>query len=129
MAGTTMATKTEVIDRLFAAITGGNVEAARSIYAPDAKIWHNFDNIEQAPEQNLQTLGWLSRSVKNLRYEDVTRTEMADGRVFQQHTMRGTSQSGNDFELFACIVFTLDGDHITRLEEYLDTAQAAALRG
>ena len=37
----------EIAERFFRAIEAGNVEAIRAIYAPDAVIWHNNDNLEQ----------------------------------------------------------------------------------
>ena len=31
----------ELADRFMTAITSGDVDALRAIYAPDARIWHN----------------------------------------------------------------------------------------
>ena len=51
-----------------------------------------------------------------------------DGFV-QQHVLRGTTDSGAALEVPAMLrVFVADG-HVTRIEEYLDTAQVAELRG
>ncbi len=36
-----------VAQRFIDAITIGDADAARSCYAPDADIWHNFDDITQ----------------------------------------------------------------------------------
>ena len=43
-------------DRLVAAIAAGDADAVRSIYAPDAQIWHNFDQVDQNVDDNLRTL-------------------------------------------------------------------------
>jgi ketosteroid isomerase-like protein len=47
----------------------------------------------------------------------------------QQHVLRGTAPNGKPLEVPACIVFTVRGGRVARLDEYLDTAQIAALRG
>ena len=39
---------TEVVIRFFAALEAGDIETVRSIYSPDALIWHNDDLIEQS---------------------------------------------------------------------------------
>ena len=118
----------EVAERLFAAIPAGDIDAVRAIYAPDAVIWHNNDNATQGPEQNLRTLRWVSRNIAGLRYEEIRRQETAAGFV-QQHVLRGTAPNGTALEIPACILCTVVDGRITRLEEYLDSAHTAALRG
>jgi ketosteroid isomerase-like protein len=113
-------------ERLFAAIVAGNVEAVRNIYSPDARVWHNFDGVEQTVDENLRVLRWLVRNVSNLRYEEIRRRRTDDGFV-QQHVLRGTSRSGQQLNLAACMICTVKDDHITRLEEYFDPAQLAPL--
>src|SRR5438876_3785983 len=115
-----------VVERLFAAIEAGDVEAIRRIYSPDAEIWHNFDGVVQSADENLRTLEWVTANVRDLRYEDVKRIRTEIG-VVQQHVLRGIAPSGKTVSVPACIVFTVDGDRITRLDEYLDTAQTAPL--
>ena len=57
-------------DRLFAAIEAGDTSTVAELYAPDVKVWHNYDQIEQERDANLATLGWMSRKVSGIRYED-----------------------------------------------------------
>jgi len=116
----------EVAERLFAAIVAGDVEAVRDIYSPDARVWHNFDRVEQTVEENLRVLHWVVGNVKNLRYEEVRRQRTDDGFV-QQHVLRGTSRSGEPIELPACLVCTVKDGHITRIEEYFDPVQLGPL--
>jgi ketosteroid isomerase-like protein len=119
----------EVAERLFSAIERGDVYAIRNIYAPGAKIWHNTDGVEQTADQNLAVLGWVASNIGELSYTDVRRSPTTTGFV-QQHVMRGRMKSsGREFALPACIVCTVTGGRITRLDEYLDSAQTAALRG
>ena len=114
-----------VADDLFTAIEKGDVEGVRSIYAPDAVIWHNTDGIEQTVEQNLRTLQWVCDNLADRAYEDVRRHEFEGGFV-QQHVLRFT-KGGERRGMPACIVATVADGRITRIDEYLDSAQVAQL--
>ena len=116
----------EVAEKLFAAIPRGDLEAVRAIYAPDAAIWHNHDGVAQDVTQNLRVLDWDVRNNRELRYEEIRRQPTPTGFV-QQHVLRGRGPSGKPVEIPACIVCTVSGGRITRLDEYLDSAQLAAL--
>ncbi len=123
-----MVTADELGTRLFAAIEAGAVDVLRDeIYAPDAVIWHNLDGAEQGVDDNLRTLRWVARHVTGLCYDDVRREPTPTGFV-QQHILRGTAPGG-ELAVPACLVVTVDGDRITRIDEYLDSAAVAALRG
>jgi len=116
----------EVAERLFGAIEAGDADAVRSLYAEDARIWHNTDGVVQAPEENLRTLSWVVENLTDRRYEDVVRQATAGGFV-QQHVLRVTTPDGRRVELPACIVCSVEGGRITRLDEYLDSAHVARL--
>jgi ketosteroid isomerase-like protein len=116
----------EVADRLFSAIMRADIEAVRGIYAPDARIWHNHDCVTQDVAANLRVLAWVVRNVSGLRYEEVRRAATPDGFV-QQHVLRGNAPNGKPLEVAACIVCRVENGRITRLDEYLDSAQIAAL--
>ena len=116
----------DLAERLIAAIVAGDVEAVRAIYSPDARIWHNFDDLEQTVDENLRVLRWLVRNVANLRYEDIRRQRTERG-FMQQHVLRGTTGDGRPVELPAVLICTVENDHITRLEEYFDSAHLAVL--
>jgi ketosteroid isomerase-like protein len=123
-----MPSNLELCDQLFAAIMRGDTDAVRAIYAPDAVIWHNNDQVEETPERNLRVLGWVSKNIKDIRYEDMRRHETPTGFV-QQHVLRGIAPNGAALEIPACIVCEVKDGHITRLDEYLDSAHTAALSG
>ena len=116
----------ELANRLVKAIETADVDTIRGCYAPDARIWHNFDNIEQTVDENLATLSWLVERLPVRRYEIQRREALADG-FFQQHILAGTTHTGENFSLPACIVCRVAEGRITRLDEYLDMAGAAAL--
>ena len=113
-------------ERLFAAVTAGDVAALREIYAPDCRIWHNSDGVAQTVEQNLMVLGWVTKHVRDRRYEDVRLQRTPTGFV-QQHVLRGATASGKSLSVPACLVGTVADGRITRLDEYLDMAHLAAL--
>jgi len=123
-----MSTEThlQLAERLFAAISAGNVEAVRDIYAPDAVIWHNHDGVEQSADDNLRVLRWVVTNVRDLRYENMRRQKTEAG-FLQQHVLRGTAPNGRELNIPACIICTVRNGRITRLEEYLDSAHVAPL--
>ena len=109
------------------AIVAGDVDAVRAAYHPDARIWHNFDQTEQNVDENIATLTWLIRAMPERRYEDVVRHTI-DGGLVQQHVIRGTTAAGATVEIPACmLVWVDDAGLVTRIEEYLDSSQAAVL--
>ena len=116
-----------IADRLFAAIETGDIDVVRNLYAPDAVIWHNNDEAEQTPDHNLAVLQWVVDHLADRRYEDVRRHITGDGFV-QQHVLRFT-RDGERYGIPACLVVTCDGDHITRIEEYLDSAHIRRITG
>jgi hypothetical protein len=49
----------DLAERFVGAIQSGDTETVRACYHPDAKLWHNTDNIEQTVDQNMKVLGWF----------------------------------------------------------------------
>ena len=115
-------------DRLLAAVEAGDIEAVRGLYASDARVWHNFDGVEQTVEENLRVLAWLTGHVRDLHYDNIRRHDIPGGFV-QQHVLRCRSRAGVELAVPACMVVRVADDRITRLDEYLDSAQVAALVG
>ena len=117
----------ELVIRFFAALEAGDIDTLREIYAPDAVIWHNDDLIEQSVEDNLKVLQGLHRVVSGLRYDIVRRVPAADG-VLQQHVLRGHLPNGAEVELHAAMYLQVRDGHVTRIEEYLDSAKRASIK-
>jgi len=116
----------ELADRLFKAIESGDTATVAELYAPDVKVWHNYDQIEQERDANLAVLGWMARKVADVRYEEIRRELLPDG-FLQQHILRGTAPDGTALEVPAILRVYCAHGAVTRIEEYLDTAQVAAL--
>lgn len=115
----------DLAERFFRAVERGDIDRIRAIYAPDARIWHNHDRQEQTVEENLKVLNWVSRNLTNRRYR-VQRRVAIPGGFLQQHILEAETAAG-PFSMPACIVVEIKDGRIARLEEYLDSAQAAHL--
>jgi len=109
-----------------AAIQSGDTDAVRACYAPDAKLWHNTDGIEQTVEENMKLLGWMIRYIPVRNYRIVRREALADGFV-QQHVLEATLPTGEPWTMDACAVVRIKDGVIARLDEYIDSAQFKTL--
>ena len=112
--------------RFVGAIQSGDVEAVRACYAPDAKIWHNNDGIEQTVDQNLRVLKWMIRTLPERNYRVLRLEALSDG-FLQQHVLEAKLPDGRTWTLDACVICRIANGVITRLDEYLDSAQTNAL--
>src|SRR5689334_19008735 len=85
------------------AIEHGDIETVQSIYAPDAVVWHNTDNIAQPVADNLATLANFIKFVPQRRYTD-RRIEAFDGGFVDQHLLKGRLASGKEVSMAACLI-------------------------
>ena len=114
-------------DRFVGAIQSGDTETVRACYAPDAKLWHNNDGIEQTVDQNMKVLDWFIRTLPDRNYRVIRREALPDG-FMQQHVLEATLPDGTKWAMDACVVVKVENGVITRLDEYLDSAKSGALR-
>ena len=117
----------EVADKLFRAIEAHDVNAVADVYADDIQVWHNFSNATQSKSENLAALTAMTETVPVIEYAIVER-HMVAGRVLQRHNLKCQTDSGEQFVIPACMFITIQSNKITRIEEYLDSGQANALR-
>lgn len=102
--------------RFFDCVEAGDIEGLAACYAPDAKIWHNTDGLEQSPADNVATLqGFVSR-ISSRRYEE-RRAHAFPGGFVHQHVLRGVRRDGVEVSLPACLVCQVRDGRITRLDE------------
>jgi ketosteroid isomerase-like protein len=120
--------KTEFVDnvanRFFAAIEAADCKALDEIYTADAVVWHNYDNVEQSRDANIAMLAKFPEMFKSFRYANIRR-EFFDGGFVQQHVCKGVKVSGEPFEVPNCMVVTMRGEKIARIDDYFDSAQDA----
>lgn len=110
-------------DRFMAALEAGDRETVRAFYAPGATVWHNFDNVDQSLDDNLKLLDWMARKLPQRRYRIVRREILPDGWL-QQHILEGQRADGRSIQIHACCVISVKDGLITRIQEYVDPAQA-----
>lgn len=113
-------------DRFLGAIETGDIDTVRACYAPDARIWHNNDGVEQSVEDNLKVLAWMARKLPKRHYRVIRREALGDG-FLQQHVLEGEVPGGRVWTLDACVIVKVQDGRITRLDEYLDSAAIARL--
>uniref|UniRef100_UPI0037CAA29E nuclear transport factor 2 family protein n=1 Tax=Phenylobacterium sp. TaxID=1871053 RepID=UPI0037CAA29E len=87
--------------RYMAAVQAGDMDAVRACYAPDAKLWHNTDGIEQTVEENMKLLGWMVRRMPDRHYRILRREALSDGFV-QQHVLEASLPDGALWTMDAC---------------------------
>ncbi len=112
----------------FDAVEKGDVAALERFYAPNARIWHNTDGIEQSPKDNVETLKGFVQRIPKRKYDE-RRLQVFPGGFVHQHKLKGVrAKDGQKVELDACIVCLVDDGRITRLDEYFDSAAVAKFR-
>ena len=109
------------------AIERGDIETVQSIYAEDAIVWHNTDNIAQPVADNLATLANFIKYVPERRYTN-RRIDAFEGGFVDQHLLKGKLASGKEVSMAACLVCKVVNGRITRLDEYFDSAVLATWR-
>jgi len=107
-------------------IETGDVQGVDALYDDRAIVWRNVDNRELVKKQMLKVIEFLATQVTELRYEDV-RVQATDTGYVQQHTLRCIVANGQAVEAHACLVVTVEGGKVLRLDEYLDSAAMAPL--
>ncbi|MCW1428369.1 nuclear transport factor 2 family protein [Novosphingobium sp. JCM 18896] len=118
-----MSDQGSVIDRMFAALAAGKVEAALACLSDDAKIWHGFDCLAHDKAAMRAQYRGLVDGFPARDFVDVRRQATPTGFV-QQHVMTATTPSGQRKAWPACIVVRIENGLITRLDEYIDRAGA-----
>ena len=114
-----------LLDRIITAAEAGDASYLANIYHPDAVIWHNHDLKDTTVEQNGRLLEAMGRWVSDRKYTE-RRISAFEGGAVQQHVLRGTRNStGEEIALHACVVITVEDGKISRLDEYIDSAEAA----
>lgn len=112
-------TTDELATRFFSALEAGDERGAIACYAPDARIWHNFDEVELTPTTNVESIRQFFSVLPTRRYIEVRRRLFADG-FLQQHVIVGTTQKGTSIRWPGCIVCEVRNARIVQLEEYVD---------
>jgi ketosteroid isomerase-like protein len=127
MVSMTPSTVTAVADRMFAAIERGEVDALAAMWSDDVVVWRLGGGRERDRPRALAVIEWFVANTTDRHYEVIDR-HLFDGGFVQQHVVHATAASGAPVTFRACLIVTIAGDGlITRIDEYLDPADLAAL--
>jgi ketosteroid isomerase-like protein len=118
----------DLVERLVKGIETGDLDSVRAVYAPGAVVWTCFDDRTRDVDASMGVLEWLVGATTERHYDVARRVEF-EGGVLQQHVLRATARNGKTFAMPACLVIRIDGDHITRIDEYLDPHPVTAAIG
>jgi ketosteroid isomerase-like protein len=109
--------------RVLDALADTSSEVPDGLFAPGAITWHSFDEVE-APTvpDTFATLRAIREKVP-----DFTMTDVRTGEGFAQYVLAGTLPDGSALRAPAAMAIHVEGGLVTRIEEYVDTAQLARL--
>jgi ketosteroid isomerase-like protein len=116
----------ELARRFVSALNQKDEATIRRIYAPDARIWHNFDGKYQTIDENMRGMYWIHKRLSGIDYDVVNLVELPDG-YLQEHVLRGKLSSGEDFAMPACVICKVQDGRVTSLREYLDLTHTQPL--
>ena len=122
-----MTDPTGVADRLFTALERGDLDAVADTWSDDISVWRQGGGRERDKARALKVIEWFVNSTTERNYEILDRRGF-DGGFVQQHFVHATGRNGASLAFRACLVVKVDsGGRITRIDEYLDPADLAAL--
>lgn len=109
-----------IAERFITAIDKEDTETMREIYAPDAKIWHDFDRQEQSVDTNIESLLTLRQAIPTVRWVK-TRIEPLPTGFLLTYDLTVTFGE-RTLAIPACVIATIANDRITFLEEWVNAA-------
>jgi uncharacterized protein len=112
----------------FDAAAVGDVARFQSYFAPDAIVWHNFDQVEQPIQVAAAQLAGMMQHFASVSYEDRRYIAVPDGAVCQ-HTSTVTRKDGKVVKVYTMLRLHIRDGRIQRAEEYFDTGAASAAMG
>lgn len=116
-----------IADRLFAAISAGDVDAVGAMWSDDIVVFQPGTTRPRDKARALKVVTWFVGATAERHYDVLTRDVFAGGFV-QQHVLRGFNRVGTPFEMRVGMVVRVGCDGlITALDEYLDPATLAPL--
>jgi ketosteroid isomerase-like protein len=114
-------------DELFAAIQRSDAAAVAALFDDDVTVWHAGDRRDNDRARALRVIEWFIGSTTERKYEILDR-QLFEGGFVQQHILRATGTTGEVISLRVCIVIKVSHTSlITRIDEYFDPAEMAAL--
>jgi ketosteroid isomerase-like protein len=120
-----VATVEQVLERFFAAIEAGDFATVEALYDDDVRVWHSVTGEEQDKRGNLGLLRWL-RGAATFRYE-VQEQIVSGDTVARRHIAHFGFDGQPVLSLPAALFLTVSDGKVTRIAEYVDSAQTQKL--
>ena len=119
---------TAVADQMFAAIERGDVGALAAMWSDDVTVWRLGGGRERDKPRALAVIDWFVANTTSRRYEVLDR-QIFDGGFVQQHVVHAATAKGTPVTFRACLIVKVADGRVSRIDEYLDSADLAALAG
>ena len=115
-------------EEFFSAITRGDWEGAIQQVRPHARAVQNVSGQETNARDLLASMRGLVESLDSFGYENPRRI-VGTGAVVEQHDVCMRRKDGKEVRIDVCVILRFDEEgFIVRVDEYLDSAAAAALQ-
>jgi ketosteroid isomerase-like protein len=111
-----------IIEQAYGAMQRGDLVSARTCFAPDAVVWHNFDRLERTLDETMSDWSGMIAAFPERGLENVTRMRTETGLFVQRHLFVVRDLHGQRRAWPICLIVTLADGHIVRIEEYVDRA-------
>lgn len=118
----------DLAKRFIDAIEAADIPALKDLYAKDAVLWSSATGMTTRASDIVAFLPAMAKRVPDRRYEN-RRVRAFEGGFVHQHRLTGTARDGGRAALEACAVVHVTDGKVTRVEEYCDGRQLAALFG
>jgi ketosteroid isomerase-like protein len=119
----TQTSAADIVDRFFGALFTGDQATCQALFHDDGVVWHNYDQVEQPKNDALAALAGVA--ALNPQFELVGRDVIADGLV-QRHVIHIALPQGGKVSIFAVQRIAISDGRISRIDEYMDSAQLGA---
>ena len=116
-----------VAEQFTGALGAHDLDALATLMAPDVVGWNNVERRPYDAEEMRKRWEWESTLAPGLHYDTVDLVAGEDGFAWRLR-VHGTVGE-RDVDLDVCLVGRTADGRITRLDEYFDAGQAAALLG
>ena len=109
------------------ALEARNLAAIAECYAPEFRVWHNFDRLEKTRSESLAMLEAGFEHSAARHYVE-RRIHVFSGGYVQQHVIVNRRKDGNVVRTPAAIVCDVKDGKIARIDEYIDIFALKAFR-
>jgi len=110
-----------IIERMYAALGSGDIDAAAACFTADARIWHSYDCVAHdlaaiRPQWEAMKPAFPVQQLADIRREAIP------GGFVQRHLWVVRTASGDSKAWAVCIIVAMRDGLIARLDEYIDRA-------